>query len=90
MTFQGYLKNINNFFSITFNALRTLIFAWIKNLYFYIVFFSWLVTEMDVIKFRNNTMVCGCNTKIILIYGVIKLNFGVTLEYCIESLCNLL
>ena len=34
-------------------------------------------------------MVCGCNTKIILIYGVIKLNFGVTLEYCIESLCNI-
>ena len=37
--------------------------------------------EMDVIKFRDNTMVCVCVTKINLIYGVVKLNFGIRLEY---------
>ena len=46
--------------------------------------------EMDVIKFRNNTMVCGCTRKITLIYGVIKLNFGITLKYYIDCVCDLL
>ena len=46
--------------------------------------------EMDVIKFRDNTMVCGCITKITLIYGVVKLNFGIRLEYCTDSVCDLL
>ena len=38
--------------------------------------------KMDVMKFRDNTMVCGCTTKITLIHGVIKLNYGIRLEYC--------
>ena len=42
--------------------------------------------EMDVIKFSDNTMVCGCITKITLIYGVVKLNFGIRLEYCIDCM----
>ena len=46
--------------------------------------------EMDVIKFRDNTMVCGCITTITLIYGVVKLNFGIRLEYCIDCVCDLL
>ena len=45
---------------------------------------------MDVIKFRDNTMVCGCMRTITLIYGVVKLNFGIRLEYCIEFVCDLL
>ena len=45
---------------------------------------------MDVIKFSDNTMVCGCITKITLIYGVVKLNFGIRLEYCIDCVCDLL
>ena len=45
--------------------------------------------EMDVIKFRDNTMVCVCVTKINLIYGVVKLNFGIRLEYCIDCVCDL-
>ena len=43
---------------------------------------------MNVIKFRDNTMVCGCTTKITLIYGVVKLNFGIRLEYCIDCACD--
>ena len=43
----------------------------------------WKPDEMDVIKFRDNTMVCDCITTITLIYGVVKLNFGIRLEYCI-------
>ena len=46
--------------------------------------------EMDMIKFRDNTMVYGCITTITLIYGVVKLNFGIRLEYCIDCVCNLL
>ena len=46
--------------------------------------------EMVVIKFRDNTMVCGCIRTITLIYGVVKLNFGIRLEYCIEFVCDLL
>ena len=45
---------------------------------------------MDVIKFSDNTMVCGCITKITLIYGVVKLNFGIRLEYWTDSVCDLL
>ena len=37
---------------------------------------------MEVIKFRDNTMVCGCITNII--YGVVKLNFGIRQECCTE------
>ena len=44
------------------------------------LFFS-IQHEMDVIKFRNNIMVCGCTTKLTLIYGVIKLNYRIRLEY---------
>ena len=44
--------------------------------------------ETDVIKFRNNTIVCGCTTKITLIYGMIKLNFGITLEYGMDCVCD--
>ena len=46
--------------------------------------------EMDVIKFRDNTMVFGYITTITLIYGVVKLNFGIRLEYCIDCVCDLL
>ena len=46
--------------------------------------------EMDVIKFRGNTMVFGYITTITLIYGVVKLNFGIRLEYCIDCVCDLL
>ena len=35
-------------------------------------------------------MVCGCTTKITLIFDVIKLNFGIKLEYCIDCLYDLL
>ena len=45
---------------------------------------------MDVINFRDNTMVCGCTTKITLIYGVIELNYGIWLEYCKDCVCDLL
>ena len=44
--------------------------------------------EMDVIKFRDNTM--PCTTKRTLIYGVIKLNSGIRLEYCRDCVCDLL
>ena len=37
--------------------------------------------EIEMMKFRDNTMVCGCTTKIILIHDVIKLNYGIRLEY---------
>ena len=37
---------------------------------------------MDVIKFRDDTMVCGGTTKGTLIYCVIKLDSGIRLEYC--------
>ena len=37
---------------------------------------------MDVIKFKDNTMICGCTTKITLIHGVIKLNYRIRLEHC--------
>ena len=46
--------------------------------------------EMDVMKLRDNTMVCGCTTKITLIHGVIKLSYGIRLEYCKDSACDLL
>ena len=46
--------------------------------------------EMDVINFRDNTMVCGCTTRITLIYGVIELNYGIWLEYCKDCVCDLL
>ena len=36
--------------------------------------------EMDIIKFRDNAMVCGCTTKIPLIYGVIKLSYGIRMK----------
>ena len=42
-----------------------------------------LVIKMDVMKFRVNTIVCGCTTKMTLIHGVIKLNYGIRLEYFI-------
>ena len=45
---------------------------------------------MDETKFRNNTMACGCTTKIILIDGVIKLNFGIRMEYCIDCVLQIL
>ena len=45
--------------------------------------------EMDVIKFRDNTMICVCITKITLIYGVVKLHFGIRLEYCIDCVYDL-
>ena len=45
---------------------------------------------MNVIKLRDNTMVCGCILTIILIYGVVKLNFGITWEYYIDCVCDLL
>ena len=35
-------------------------------------------------------MVCSCITTRTLIYGVIKLNFGVGLEYRIDCVSNLL
>ena len=35
-------------------------------------------------------MVCGCTTKITLTYGVVKLNFVIRLEYCIDCACDLL
>ena len=46
--------------------------------------------ETDVVKFRNNSMVWGCTTKITSIYGMIKLNFGIRLEYGIDCVCDLL
>ena len=46
--------------------------------------------EMNVIKFRDNTIVFGYITTIALIYGVVKLNFGIRLEYCIDCVCDLL
>ena len=46
--------------------------------------------EMDVIKFRDNAMVCRCITKITLIFGVVKLNCGIRLEYCIDCEYDLL
>ena len=45
---------------------------------------------MDVIKFSDNTMVCGYITIITLIYGAVKINFGIRLEYCIDCVCDLL
>ena len=45
---------------------------------------------MDIIKLWDNTVVCGCITTITLIYGVVKLNFGIRLEYCIDCVCDLL
>ena len=45
---------------------------------------------MNVIKLRDNTMVGGCILTIILIYGVVKLNFGITWEYYIDCVCDLL
>ena len=53
-------------------------------------------SEMDVMKFRDNTkvcgctIVCGCTTKITLIHGVMKLNYGIRLEYCKDCVCDLL
>ena len=35
-------------------------------------------------------MACGCITKITLIFGVVKLNFGIRLEYCIDCVRDLL
>ena len=35
-------------------------------------------------------MVFGYITTIALIYGVVKLNFGIRLEYCIDCVCDLL
>ena len=49
-----------------------------------------IIIDMDVIKFRDNTMVCGCITTKTLIYGVVKLNLGIRLEYCIDCVCDLL
>ena len=49
-----------------------------------------LNTEMDVIKFRDNIIVCGSAPKITLIYGVIKLNFEIRLEYCMDCAFDLL
>ena len=49
-----------------------------------------VVVEMDVIKFKDNTMVCGCTTEITSIYGVIKLNYRIRLEYCKDCVCDLL
>ena len=46
--------------------------------------------EIDVKKFKDNTMFCGCITTITLIYGVVKLNVGIRLEYCIDCACDLL
>ena len=37
------------------------------------------LSEMDVIKFRDNTMVCVTS-----ICGAVKLNFGIRLEYFID------
>ena len=45
---------------------------------------------MDVIKFRDNAMVCRCITKITLIFDVVKLNCGIRLEYCIDCEYDLL
>ena len=45
---------------------------------------------MDVLKFRDTTMVCGCITIITLIYGVVKLNFGMSLKYRIDCVFDLL
>ena len=45
---------------------------------------------MDIIKLWDNTVVCGCITTITLIYGVVKLNFGIRGEYCIDCVCDLL
>ena len=53
-------------------------------------FFRGRPDEMDLIKFRDNTMVCGCITTITLNYGVVNLNFGIRLEYCIDCVCELL
>ena len=49
-----------------------------------------VVVEMDVIKFKDNTMVCGCTKEIISIYGVIKLNYRIRLEYFKDCACDLL
>ena len=35
-------------------------------------------------------MVCICITTITLIYDVVKLNFGISLEHCIDCVCDLL
>ena len=45
---------------------------------------------MDVMKFRDDTMVCVGTTKRTLIYGVIKLNSGIRLQYCRDCACDLL
>ena len=45
---------------------------------------------MDMTKFRDNTMVGGSITRITLIDGVVNLNFGIRLEYCIDCVCDLL
>ena len=45
---------------------------------------------MYVMKFKNNTIICGCTKKITLIYGVIKLNYGIKLEYCKDCAYGLL
>ena len=55
--------------------------------------FQVLKVEMDVMKFKDNTMVCGCTTKITLIHGLIKLNYkldGIRLEYYKDCVCDLL
>ena len=49
-----------------------------------------VVVEMDVIKFKDNTMVCVCTKEIISIYGVIKLNYRIRLEYFKDYACDLL
>ena len=46
--------------------------------------------EMDMIKFRDNTMVYGCITTITLIDRVVKLSFVIRLEYCVDCACDLL
>ena len=43
-----------------------------------------------MMKFRDNTIVCGCTTKITLIHGVIKLNHGIKLDYCKDCVYDLL
>ena len=35
-------------------------------------------------------MICGYTTKITIIYGAVKLNFGIRLEYFIDCVCDLL
>ena len=54
------------------------------------LYFYETLTEMHLMKFRDNTTVCGCTTKITLIHGVIKLNYGIRLEYCKDCVCDLL